>query len=89
MENLFVTLATNGEGWHNYHHTFPWDYRAGEIGKLNINSKVIECFEKLGLAYDLKTASDKLIRSKILHSGDGSYQRLQVEQNENVFENYT
>ena len=84
MESLFVTLATNGEGWHNYHHTFPWDYRAGEIGKLNLNSKFIELFEKLGLAYDLKTASDKLIQLKIFKRGDGSHPMENIEYQNNT-----
>lgn len=26
--NLFVSIFTWGEGWHNYHHAFPKDYRA-------------------------------------------------------------
>jgi hypothetical protein len=25
-----VSFFSGGEGWHNYHHMFPWDYRAAE-----------------------------------------------------------
>ncbi len=28
-DNLFMAIVTLGEGYHNYHHTFPSDYRAG------------------------------------------------------------
>lgn len=31
-ENLFVSIGAVGEGWHNYHHKFPFDYAAGEYG---------------------------------------------------------
>jgi len=27
--NLILALLTNGEGWHNWHHAFPFDYRNG------------------------------------------------------------
>lgn len=28
-DNGFIALLTFGEGYHNYHHTFAWDYRNG------------------------------------------------------------
>lgn len=28
-DNWFISLFTFGEGYHNYHHTFAWDYRNG------------------------------------------------------------
>lgn len=28
-DNYFLALVTYGEGYHNYHHTFQWDYRNG------------------------------------------------------------
>jgi stearoyl-CoA desaturase (delta-9 desaturase) len=31
-ENAFVAVASGGEGWHNWHHTFPYDYAASELG---------------------------------------------------------
>lgn len=33
VENLAVSLAALGEGWHNYHHVFPWDYKTSELGR--------------------------------------------------------
>ena len=31
-ENLFVAFGAIGEGFHNYHHTFPQDYSTSEFG---------------------------------------------------------
>ncbi|KAJ8944711.1 hypothetical protein NQ318_007924 [Aromia moschata] len=52
VENLTVSILSVGEGYHNYHHTFPWDYRASEMGSmLNITTLLLNFFEKnrLGL----------------------------------------
>ncbi|XP_068632669.1 acyl-CoA Delta-9 desaturase [Battus philenor] len=65
-ENWGVSLVALGEGWHNYHHTFPWDYKASELAYVNnITTTVLNLFAKLGWAYDLKTASPRLIKSVI------------------------
>jgi len=29
--SLLVTVLALGEGWHDYHHRFPWDYAAAEL----------------------------------------------------------
>jgi len=31
-ENLLVSIMAAGEGWHNYHHAYPYDYRTSEYG---------------------------------------------------------
>lgn len=72
-ENVFVSVVAMGEGWHNYHHTFPWDYKAGEFGKINVTTFWIDLFAKLGLAYDLKAPTNKLIKNIIEKKGDGTY----------------
>ena len=36
-ESLPVALAALGEGWHNYHHVFPWDYKTAELGDYAVN----------------------------------------------------
>uniref|UniRef100_A0A182RNM3 FA_desaturase domain-containing protein n=1 Tax=Anopheles funestus TaxID=62324 RepID=A0A182RNM3_ANOFN len=36
-ENLAVAIAAMGEGWHNYHHVFPWDYKTSELGSYLFN----------------------------------------------------
>lgn len=74
-ENLSVSLLTLGEGWHNYHHAFPWDYRAGEFGRFvtNPTTSFINFFAKLGWAYDLNTASMDMVKKRVEKTGDGSH----------------
>ncbi|CAH0714306.1 unnamed protein product, partial [Brenthis ino] len=72
VENSIVSLAALGEGWHNYHHVFPWDYRTSELGRLNISTWFIDTFAKIGWAYDLKAATASMIINRASRSGDGS-----------------
>ncbi|XP_043272717.1 acyl-CoA Delta-9 desaturase-like [Venturia canescens] len=74
-ENKYVSLFSMGEGWHNYHHVFPWDYKAAEFGNygLNMTTMWIDLFAKLGWAYDRKTASDDLIKKVSQNKGDGTH----------------
>ena len=48
--NDFLGLLTLGEGWHNYHHSFPKDYRASEPGTLNFTTSFIDLTRILGLS---------------------------------------
>ncbi|XP_026732291.1 acyl-CoA Delta(11) desaturase-like isoform X2 [Trichoplusia ni] len=75
VENKLVSLLATGEGFHNYHHTFPWDYKAAELGgySLNFATFFIDVMAKLGLAYDLKTVSPELIEKRVKKTGDGSH----------------
>lgn len=44
-----------GEGSHNYHHVFPWDYRSAEVRYLaNASTSFIHFFVWLGWVSDLK-----------------------------------
>jgi stearoyl-CoA desaturase (Delta-9 desaturase) len=60
---------------HNYHHVFPWDYRAAELGsyRFNYTTFLIEFFAKIGWAYDLKKPAEELVTSMILNHGDGTH----------------
>ncbi|CAD0200324.1 unnamed protein product [Chrysodeixis includens] len=81
VESWFVSLLTYGEGWHNYHHAFPWDYKAAELtGFLNHSATFIQFLEKIGLAYDLKTATPELVSNRIIRTGDGSHFELGNEE---------
>lgn len=63
-----------GEGYHNYHHTFPWDYRTSELGRrLNITTFWLNIFKYIGWAYDLKTPSPELVKTVMEKYGDGSH----------------
>ncbi|GBN64034.1 Stearoyl-CoA desaturase 5 [Araneus ventricosus] len=72
-ENPGVALLKTGEGWHNYHRVFPWDYANSELGyTLNLTKMFIDVMAMIGLAYDLKTANPDAIKERKLKSGDGT-----------------
>jgi len=50
MNNKLVSTLTIGEGWHNYHHVFPWDYKAAELGTYSFNwtTAFIDVMAKIG-----------------------------------------
>lgn len=64
-ENFFVAVFGLNEGFHNYHHQFPWDYAIAEFGiKYWDPAKwLINLAAKYGFAYDLKKASPELIEN--------------------------
>lgn len=73
-ENLMVALGAAGEGWHNYHHVFPWDYKAAELGNYRANptTMFIDFMAKIGWAYDLKTVPKEVVAKRCQRTGDGS-----------------
>lgn len=74
VESYFVSFIGLGEGWHNYHHAFPWDYKASEFGmNLNTTTRIIEFFAKIGWAYDLREVNNAVMESRIKRCGDGSH----------------
>lgn len=75
-ENTLVCAFALGEGFHNYHHTFPWDYKTAELGKysLNFSTALIDFFAKIGWAYDLKTVSEEMVQKRVQRTGDGSHE---------------
>ncbi|XP_043495548.1 acyl-CoA Delta-9 desaturase-like [Polistes fuscatus] len=84
-----VSFLAFGEGWHNYHHVFPWDYKAAEFGnyKVNFTTAIIDSFAKIGWAYDLKTVSHEMIEKRACRTGDGTrYQHLE-DQHETKYNN--
>ncbi|KAF7286887.1 hypothetical protein GWI33_003457 [Rhynchophorus ferrugineus] len=74
VQNVTMGLIGLGEGWHNYHHTFPWDYRAHEFANFSINMSgaFITFMSKIGWATELKVVPDEAIRRRALRTGDGS-----------------
>jgi stearoyl-CoA desaturase (Delta-9 desaturase) len=54
-DHVITALVTLGEGYHNFHHEFPSDYRnAIEWHQYDPTKWSIWLWSKLGLAYDLK-----------------------------------
>ncbi len=61
-DNWFGAVLTNGEGYHNFHHKFPNDYRNGVRWYHWDPSKwAIWTLSRLGLARDLKRTPENLI----------------------------
>lgn len=64
-ENYWVSYGAFGEGYHNYHHTFPRDYSTSELGgKLNLTKRFIDLMAFLGLAYNLRKMSPDIINHR-------------------------
>jgi len=57
-QNPAVSFGALGEGYHNFHHSYPFDYATSElgVGSLNWTKNFIDFMFKLGLTYDLKVA---------------------------------
>lgn len=56
-DNLFTSIVANGEGWHNFHHAYPYDYATGEHDwwiQLNHSKMLIDFMWLIGQAYDCK-----------------------------------
>ncbi|KAL7023170.1 hypothetical protein ACKWTF_012511 [Chironomus riparius] len=70
---LVGTLGV-GEGWHNYHHVFPFDYKCAEKTRYwcNLSLGVLDFFAYIGWATDLKEVSKETIDKRALRTGDGS-----------------
>ncbi|CAG2179279.1 unnamed protein product, partial [Oppiella nova] len=80
-ENRLVTYLSGGEGYHNYHHTFPFDYSASEHGwkdNWNIATAFIDMFAWIGWAYDRRRPTEACVKARIARTGDSDhkYQRL-------------
>ncbi|XP_017482958.1 PREDICTED: stearoyl-CoA desaturase 5-like [Rhagoletis zephyria] len=86
VDSKFVSIIAFGEGWHNYHHVFPWDYKAGELGayKHNWTTAFLDLMARIGQAYDLKSVSQELILKRLQRTGDGSHYSLHDLNNNNV-----
>ncbi|MDD9891065.1 MAG: fatty acid desaturase [Gammaproteobacteria bacterium] len=54
-DNTLLALITYGEGYHNYHHTFQWDYRNGaKWWQFDPTKWMIRLCSFIGLTRDLK-----------------------------------
>lgn len=59
-ENLWVSIGALGEGWHNWHHKYPFDYAASEYGasrQYNPTKMLIDTFAWMGLVSNRKRAT--------------------------------
>ena len=75
-ENRLVIYLSLGEGNHNYHHTFPYDYSSSEKKAwefFNPSTLFIDLCCLLGVAYDCKKASKAVIDGTIRRKGVAAY----------------
>ena len=75
-ENLGVAVLALGEGCHNFHHVFPWDYKTSELGdyRFNVTTAFIDFFAKIGWVYDLKMVPRDIVRKRVERTGNGSHE---------------
>jgi len=70
-DNWFNALLTFGEGYHNFHHEFPNDYRNGlKWYDYDPTKWIIAAFSFMGLTYNLKEFDDNAIRMGKIHMLD-------------------
>ena len=76
-ENPLVSVMAIGEGWHNWHHKYPFDYAASEFGiskQFNPTKLFIDMCIFLGLASNPKRATgawkkNRENREKLIYGG--------------------
>jgi len=88
FDSVITALLTLGEGYHNYHHEFPQDYRNGiKWFQYDPTKWTILALYHLGLAYDLKFITDNEISKAKLQVQSGilaaKKNRIQYGQNLN------
>jgi stearoyl-CoA desaturase (delta-9 desaturase) len=65
-DNPIIAFFTYGEGYHNYHHTFQWDYRNGIFWYQYDPTKwLIKVLSWCSLTSDLKRISPEIIEQSI------------------------
>ncbi|XP_077968430.1 stearoyl-CoA desaturase 5-like [Styela clava] len=71
-ENKIVSFFAMGEGFHNYHHTFPQDYRTSEFrfSLLNLNTLFIDLMAMIGQAYNRTTTPERIVEARQKRTGN-------------------
>ena len=84
-ENMLVSLLAMGEGFHNYHHTFPYDYSTSEWGyTFNTTTKLIDLMSYIGQAYNLRTASTDTIEARSIRTGQQELTAIYQKKNKDI-----
>jgi stearoyl-CoA desaturase (delta-9 desaturase) len=56
-QNVVTSIVAVGEGWHNYHHVYPYDYRASEFNwnnEWNPTTLLLDGLSSVGLVWNKK-----------------------------------
>ncbi|ODQ83114.1 hypothetical protein BABINDRAFT_159571 [Babjeviella inositovora NRRL Y-12698] len=81
-DHFLTAIVTFGEGYHNFHHEFPSDYRnALKWWQYDPTKYLIWVSSKLGLAYNLKTFSQNAIQQGLLQQQQKKLDRLRSNLN--------
>lgn len=81
-DHVLTALVTFGEGYHNFHHEFPSDYRnALKWYQYDPTKVTIWCLSKLGLAWNLKTFSQNAIEQGLLQQQQKKLDKLKKQLN--------
>lgn len=74
-ENPFVSFCAIGEGWHNWHHKYPFDYAASEFGvssQFNPSKLIIDFWAALGLVWGRKRGTAAWTMGKVRRDRDAA-----------------
>ena len=72
-ENGLVSILAVGEGWHNWHHKYPYDYAASEFGvttQFNPSKFIIDCLAATGMVWGRKRATGAWELAKVRRARD-------------------
>jgi stearoyl-CoA desaturase (delta-9 desaturase) len=65
--NLFISLITLGEGWHNNHHHYPGSVNQGFYWwEIDITYWVLKFLSWFGIIWDLKKVPDNILKSSLI-----------------------
>ena len=82
---MIVSILAMGEGFHNYHHTFPYDYSTSEWGyTFNTTTKLIDLMSCIGQAYNLRTASTETIEARSIRTGQPELTAIYQKKNKDI-----
>lgn len=87
-ENIFVSIAAIGEGFHNFHHVFPNDYSTSEFSGIyfNFTRVFIDFFYMIGQVTDRKKTSHEMVMNRKKRTGELSEENF--HENENIDHEY-
>ncbi|XP_050392754.1 stearoyl-CoA desaturase 5 isoform X2 [Patella vulgata] len=72
-QNVGVTLGAIGEGFHNYHHVFPYDYSTSEYGwYYNLTTFFIDFWAYFGQVTERRKIPKEVIERRKKRTGDGT-----------------
>ncbi len=73
VNNYFISFPTFGEGFHNFHHSFPYDYRNGiRWFDFDPTKWFVWTLHKFRLAKDVKRVSKELLKQSLLNEKETS-----------------